>query len=174
MKEKESKPKKAKKEKDPNKPKRVGRTHSQKTRDLISERRRARTVQPRHIGQSSKRKSFYDELNHEWSKVSEKKISDKKRVEIEAARKWIQENKENLGHVEGANDFRLLEPYYEKYGILTEYKEMYHSAYEERVGDVLYSDERTPTNETSNDPYDIVANMNEDYSEIFGGDFDAE
>lgn len=172
MEEKEVKPKKAKKEKDPNKPKRAGRRHSEATRALISERRRARTVQPRNVSQSNKRKSFFDELNHEWSKVNEKKISEKKKAEIEAARKWIQENKHNLGHVEGANDFRMLEPDYQRWGILTEYKEMYLNEYEQCIGDVLYSDERTPINETSNDPYDIVANMNEDYSEIFGGDFD--
>lgn len=172
MEDKELTPKKTKKEKDPSKPKRKGRKHSEATKALISERRRARTVQPRNISQSNKRKSFYDELNHEWSKVSEKKMSQKKREELEAAREWIQKNKHNLGHIEGANDFRMLEPDYERWGILTEYKEMYFNEYEQQVGDVLYSDERTPINENSNDPFDIVSNMDEDYSIIFGGDFD--
>lgn len=165
--------KKNKNDNNEEKPKRSRRPHSEQTKLLISERRRSREVQPRNISQSKRRKSFYDELSHEYEKIGKKKLTEKQKQKLEEAKAWIKENKIELGHVEGANDFRLLEPYYEKYGILTEYREMYFDTYETRVGSILYSDELTPTNDLSNNPFDIVSNaensaeINEDYNELF-------
>lgn len=159
---------------DVDKKKRPPRTHSEATKKLISERRRARTQQPRHAGQSNKRLTFYAELKHEYDSIGDKKMSEKKKRELQDAREWIENNKVELGHVDNVTDFRQLLPDYEKWGVLTEYREMYHKNYEEKVGDILYSDERTPANEVSNDPFDIVSDSmsDSDYREIFGGDFD--
>ncbi len=138
--------------------------HSQETRDKISEKRRARTVQPRNISQSDKRKSFYDELAHEYGKKNNKKISDRKREQLEIARKWIENNKYELGHIDNLNDKKYVLEQYEKDGIVTEYIQMYHKEYELQVGSMLYSDERTPVNnKESDDPYDMVDDLVGDY-----------
>jgi formylmethanofuran dehydrogenase subunit E len=134
--------------------KRIGHKHSQETKALISERRRARTVQPRNVSQSKKRTSFYHELLREYSKNPE-------------AVKWIEDNKSELGYIENLTSREQLLEVYEKHGILTEYFEMYSKVYEEKCGDILYSDERTPVNDKSLDPWDMVENLDE-YNSIFG------
>ena len=161
-----------KKEKPPKPPKaKVTRKHSEATRALISERRRARTVQPRNVSQSAKSLSFYSELLKDY-KVIDKKLSPRQKKQMEDAQKWIEQNKHDLGHIDNVNDFRMLEPDYERWGILTEYKEMYCNEYEEKVSDMIYSEERTPmNNNASNDPYDMVENL-DDFNNIFGVDFD--
>lgn len=134
--------------------KRIGKKHSEETKRLISERRRSRDVQPRNVSQTRKRTSFYHELLHTYGKNKE-------------LRKWIEDNKVELGYVENLNSREQLLETYEKYGILTEYLEMYSRVYEEKCGDILFSDERTPTNIKENDPYDMVDNLDE-YNTIFG------
>lgn len=157
------------------KKKRAKRVHSEETKALISERRRSRTVQPRNISQSPKRKFFYDELVNDYGKI-DKRLSDRKKSQMQSAIKWIEENKYNLGHVDDVNDFRMLENDYERWGILTEYKEMYCNQYETKIGTIIYSDELTPMNDNeSDDPYMMLENMDLDFAEIFGtGDFDNE
>lgn len=134
--------------------KRIGKKHSEETKRLISERRRSRDVQPRNVSQTRKRTSFYHELLHTYGKNKE-------------LRQWIEDNKIELGYVENLNSREQLLETYEKYGILTEYLEMYSRVYEEKCGDILFSDERTPTNIKENDPYDMVDNLDE-YNTIFG------
>ena len=134
--------------------KRIGHKHSEETKALISERRRARTTQPRNVSQSKKRTSFYHELLNEYKGNKE-------------AVKWIEENKLELGYIENLSSREQLLEVYEKYGILTEYFEMYSKVYEEKCGDILYSDERTPINIKSLDPWDMVENLDE-HSSIFG------
>lgn len=125
------------------KPKRAPRKHSDATRALISERRRARTVQPRNISQSSKRKFFYDELLKDYGKDPKLK-------------KWIDDHKYELGYLDNVNDFRMLDSDYERWGCSTEYREMYTKEYEQKCADILYSDERTPTNESTSDPWEMI------------------
>lgn len=134
--------------------KRIGRKHTAETKALISERRRARTTQPRNVSQSKKRTSFYQELLTDYAKDPE-------------ALKWIEENKSELGHVEDLHSREQLLEIYNKHGILTEYLEMYSKVYEEKCGDILFSDERTPVNDRSDDPWDMIENIDE-YNSIFG------
>lgn len=138
--------------------KRIGRKHTPETKALISERRRARTVQPRNVSQSKKRISFYQELLNDYSKDPE-------------ALKWIEQNKFDLGHIENVQCREQLLEIYNKHGILTEYLEMYSKVYEEKCGDILFSDERTPINERSDDPWQMADNLDE-YQSIFGESFD--
>lgn len=138
--------------------KRVGRKHTAETKALISERRRARTTQPRNVSQSKKRTSFYQELLNDYSKHPE-------------ALEWIENNKMDLGHIENLQSREQLLEVYNKHGILTEYLEMYSKVYEEKCGDILFSDERTPINERSDDPWQMADNLDE-YSSIFGEHFD--
>jgi len=133
---------------------RTGRKHTAETKALISERRRARTTQPRNVSQSKKRTSFYQELLNDYSDNSE-------------ALKWIEDNKNELGHVEDLNSREQLLEIYNKHGILTEYLEMYSKVYEEKCGDILFSDERTPVNVRSDDPWEMIENIDE-YNSIFG------
>lgn len=143
---------------DPNAPPKPKRSHSPETRALISERRRNRAVQPRNISQSLRSLSFYSELEKEYEKISKsKKLTEKDKKKVADARAWIADNKYNLGHIDNANNFRMLEEDFKKWGILTEYKEMYHQTYEDRVGTILYSDEISPINHTSNNPEDIIS-----------------
>jgi hypothetical protein len=134
--------------------KRIGRKHTAETKALISERRRARTTQPRNVSQSKKRTSFYQELLSDYSKNPD-------------ALKWIEENKSELGHVEDLHSREQLLEIYNKHGILTEYLEMYSKVYEEKCGDILFSDERTPVNDRSDDPWEMIENIDE-YNSIFG------
>lgn len=145
-----------KKSNEPNK--RTGRKHTAETKALISERRRARTTQPRNVSQTKKRTSFYQELLNDYSNNPE-------------AVKWIEQNKADLGHVENLNSREQLLEIYNKHGILTEYLEMYPKVYEEKCGDILFSDERTPVNNKSNDPWEMADNIDE-YNSIFGEPFD--
>ena len=137
---------------------RTGRKHTAETKALISERRRARTTQPRNVSQSKKRTSFYQELLNDYSNNPE-------------ALKWIEENKSDLGHVDNLNSREQLLEIYNKHGILTEYLEMYSKVYEEKCGDILFSDERTPVNVRSDDPWEMIENIDE-YNSIFGESFD--
>lgn len=138
--------------------KRIGRKHTAETKALISERRRARTTQPRNVSQSKKRTSFYQELLNDYSKHPE-------------ALEWIESNKLDLGHIENLQSREQLLEVYSKHGILTEYLEMYSKVYEEKCGDILFSDERTPINERSDDPWEMADNIDE-YNSIFGEPFD--
>jgi len=138
--------------------KRIGRKHTAETKALISERRRARTTQPRNVSQSKKRTSFYQELLHDYAKHPD-------------AVKWIEQNKMELGHIENLQAREQLLEVYNKHGILTEYLEMYSKVYEEKCGDILFSDERTPLNEKSDDPWQMADNLDE-YNSIFGEPFD--
>lgn len=138
--------------------KRIGRKHTAETKALISERRRARTTQPRNVSQSKKRTSFYQELLSDYSKYPD-------------AVEWIEKNKSELGHIENLQSREQLLEVYNKYGILTEYLEMYPKVYEEKCGDILFSDERTPVNDRSDDPWQMADNIDE-YNSIFGEPFD--
>ena len=143
----QKKQRKPRKPKDPNRiHKSTGRKHSESTKLLISEKRRARTVQPRNISQSNKKTSFYQELESDWSNMESKKNSDRKNQKIREAKEWIQQNKEGLGYIpkEKLNDKEMVLLEYDKYGILTEYLEMYNVNYEESIPDVLFNDERAP------------------------------
>lgn len=134
--------------------KRIGKKHSEETKRLISERRRSRDVQPRNVSQSTKRTSFYHELLHTYGKNKE-------------LRKWIEDNKYELGYIENLNSREQLLETYEKHGILTEYLEMYSRIYEEKCGDIVFSDELTPLNIREDDPYQMIENLDE-YNSIFG------
>lgn len=151
------------------------RRHSESTKMKISEKRRARTVQPRNISQSARRTSFYAELLNDYKNFGGKKLSAKKKEELKIALQWIENNKTELGHIskEDLFDRKQVLEIYQKNGIITEYIAMYHDQYEERVGSMLYSDERTPFNDrVSDDPYDMsesfdVDDFVSDYAEIF-------
>lgn len=134
--------------------KRIGKKHSEETKRLISERRRSRDVQPRNVSQTTKRTSFYHELLHTYGKNKE-------------LRKWIEDNKYELGYIDNLNSREQLLETYEKYGILTEYLEMYSRIYEEKCGDIVFSDERTPLNTKETDPWEMADNLDE-YNSIFG------
>lgn len=151
------------------------RRHSQATRDKISEKRRARTVQPRNISQSARRTSFYAELLNDYKNFGGKKLSPKKKEELKIALQWIENNREELGYIskEDLFDRKQVLEIYQKNGIITEYIAMYHDQYEEQVGSMLYSDERTPFNDRmSDDPYDMadqfdIDNFVSDHAELF-------
>lgn len=151
------------------------RRHSAETRAKISEKRRARLVQPRNVSQSARRTSFYAELLNDYKNFGGKKISAKKKEELKIALQWIENNKKELGYIskEDLYDRKQLLEIYEKHGIITEYIAMYHDQYEEKVGSMLYSDERTPVNDRlSDDPYDMADSFDvddfvSDYAEIF-------
>lgn len=157
---------------DVDKPKR---RHSQATRDKISEKRRARTIQPRNCSQTAKRTSFYAELLNDYKKFGGNKLTEKKKEELRIALQWIENNKTELGHInkEDLFDRKQLLEIYEKNGVITEYIAMYHDQYEEQVGSMLYSDERTPFNDrVSDDPYDMseafdVDSFVSDFADIF-------
>ena len=85
----------------------------------------------------------------------------------EELRKWIEENKYELGYIENLNSREQLLEAYEKHGILTEYLEMYSRIYEEKCGDIIFSDERTPINTRDDDPWSMADNLDE-YNSIFG------
>jgi hypothetical protein len=142
----------------PKQSKRTGRKHTAETKALISERRRARTTQPRNVSQSKKRTSFYQELLNDYGKNPE-------------AITWIEQNKFDLGHIENLTCREQLLEVYSKHGILTEYLEMYPKVYEEKCGDILFSDERTPINDRSDDPWQMADNLDE-YNSIFGEPLD--
>lgn len=111
------------------KKKRTRRKHTQETKDLISMKRRARTVQPRNSSQSTKSKSLYDELKSDYKK-------DKN------ALKWIEENKEKLGFIDTGNplqDSELMIETAKNWGIKTEFSEMYDRTYEHKLGDMIFS-----------------------------------
>lgn len=134
--------------------KRIGKKHSEETKRLISERRRSREVQPRNVSQTRKRTSFYHELLNDYGKNPE-------------LREWIEKNKHELGYIENLNSREQLLETYEKHGILTEYLEMYSRIYEEKCGDIVFSDERTPVNTKEDDPWQMADNLDE-YNSIFG------
>lgn len=175
---KKAKAKKPKKPKDPNRiHKSTGRKHAASTKALISEKRRARTVQPRNISQSTKRTTFYHELEHDWSSMESKKNSDRKNQKIREAREWIEQNKEGLGYIpkDKLNDRELVLLEYDKHGILTEYLEMYNQNYEERIPDVLFNDERAPANIRIEDPWEMIDSFSDadsDFDSAFGEKFD--
>jgi hypothetical protein len=137
---------------------RIGKKHSEETKRLISERRRSRTVQPRNVSQTSKRTSFYHELLADYGKNKD-------------LREWIENNKYDLGYIDDLNSREQLLEDYHKHGILTEYLEMYSRIYEEKCGDILFSDERTPLNTISDDPWSMVENLDE-YDSIFGEQYE--
>jgi hypothetical protein len=109
-----ARPKKPKAQPDPNKPRRK---HSAETIAKMSERRRARTVQPR-SGTSKKRQNLYQELKHEYKNSPE-------------ALRWLEENKDKLNV--SAEETRA-------WGIHTEYHQQYPGIYERTVGSILYGD----------------------------------
>jgi hypothetical protein len=161
----------------------LGRKHSEHTKLLISQKRQNRVVQPRNISQSSKRTSFYHELEHDWQGMISKKNSDIRNNKIKEALNWIESNKEELGYIpkEKLNNREMVLEQYDKHGILTEYLEMYNSNYEERIPDVLFNDERAPANVRVDDPWEMIdsfsdmdSDFSDSYAEIFGdtGEFD--
>lgn len=168
---------KPRKLKDPNKPHgSLGRRHSADVRAKISEKRRARTVQPRNISQSNKRTTFYHELENDWANMESKKNSDRKNKKIREAKEWIQQNKESLGYIpkEKLNDKEMVLLEYDKYGILTEYLEMYNVNYEESIPDVLFSDERAPANLRVEDPWEMIDSFSDadsDFGDLFAENF---
>jgi len=172
-----NKTKKPRKVKDPNKIHgSVGRVQSPEVRAKISEKRRARTVQPRNISQSNKRTTFYHELENDWQTIKSKKNSDIKAQKIQEALEWIEANKVELGYIpkEKLNNREMVLEQYDKYGILTEYLEMYNNNYEERIPDVLFSDERAPANIRVDDPWEMIdsfsdsdSDFNDEFTEIF-------
>jgi hypothetical protein len=175
----EHKNKKAKKPVNPDKKPHgsLGRRHSDLVKAKISEKRRARTVQPRNISQSNKRTSFYHELEHDWQGMISKKNSELRNNKIKEALEWIESNKEELGYIpkEKLNNREMVLEQYDKYGILTEYLEMYNSNYEERIPDVLFNDERAPINVRINDPWEMIDNFSDsdsDFSNIYAEIFE--
>jgi hypothetical protein len=178
------KSKKPRKPKDPNRiHKSTGRKHSQETKNRIAEKRKARTVQPRNISQSNKRTTFYHELENDWQTIKSKKNSDIKAQKIQEALEWIEANKVELGYIpkEKLNNREMVLEQYDKYGLLTEYLEMYNNNYEERIPDVLFNDERAPANVRVDDPWEMIdsfsdsdSDFSDDFAEIFcaGGGLD--
>lgn len=180
-KETKAKKTKTKKVKDPNAVKRphgsIGRRHSPEVRAKISEKRRARTVQPRNISQSNKRTSFYHELENDYSSLISKKNSDRRNDKLKEALEWIESNKRDLGYISKdiLNNREMVLDEYDKYGILTEYLEMYNVNYEERIPDVLFNDERAPANIRIEDPWEMIDSFSDadsNFEDCFAEKFD--
>lgn len=133
---------------DPNKPRRK---HSPETIAKMSERRRARKVQPR-SGTSKKRQNLYQELLYEYKELAKKKKGTKGVAE---AIKWLEENKSKLAQT--ADETRDM-------GILCEYHLQYPGIYEVRVGNVLYG-EKADEGLMVDDPWETAEEL--DSSEDF-------
>lgn len=138
----------------PLKPKRK---HSPETIAKMSERRRARKVQPR-SGTSKKRKNLYEELKYEYK--SSKTNNERKLKENAAALDWLEKNKKNLSDTAEST---------KEMGILCEYHQQYSGIYEIKVGAVLYGDK--VDDEYSNDLPDhfedlVVVDSSESYDEL--------
>lgn len=122
------------------------RKHTAETKALMSERRRARTTQPRD-GQSKKRKNLYEELKHEYKNCRDQK----KKAEV---LKWIEANRRKLDTT--AKETAEL-------GIVTEYHEMYNVVYEKKVGSILFdNDDLRHSEDNLDDPWNTVQNLDGD------------
>lgn len=130
------------------------RKHSAETRALMSERRRARTRQPRE-GQSKKRKNLYEELKHEYKNCKDPK----KKAEIYA---WLEANKKDLNTT--AKETAEL-------GIVCEFHEMYNVVYEKKVGSILFDNDDLRNSESNmDDPWNTVQNLDEELVDTCGLD----
>ena len=129
----------------------------------MSERRRARTKQPRE-GQSKKRKNLYEELKHELKSTRPRSERDKKR--IADAKEWLEQNKPWLDTT--AQETREL-------GISCEYHEMYNVVYEKKVGSVIFdNDDVSGHHSDEQDPYNLIDDSisQEDIDEIQEGAYE--
>jgi hypothetical protein len=162
-----------KKNQDPNKPKRTRKPHTEATKAKIREKRnlRGKDNQPRNISQSSKRKSFYDELvNDVKTDKAYKKVS-KKDKEILLA--WLENNKHELGHIDNPKHSDEVFEKSHEMGIENEFTEMYKRTYEFKVGDMIFdSDSFKNLESNQDDPFNIVSGIEESEGDFFSGDFD--
>lgn len=140
------------------------RKHSEETKRKISEKRRMRdgVNPPRHAGQSKKRKSLYDELKNDYQKAIEKDPS---------IAKWLEDNKVELGHLEGEIFAEKIKEKNREFGIITEFTEMYSRINEYKIADVLYSEDDFDDRDvdTSKDPYMMIERLDSGL-DIFGMD----
>ena len=134
---------------------RAPRKHSEETKRKIGEKRRLRsaTNPPRHAGQSKKRKSLYDEIKNDYSKLFKKDP---------AAKEWLENNKVALGHLEGEIWRDNILAVSREMGIMTEYSEMYPRVYEQKVGQITFDQDDVDDHgrsENTADPYYMVDNL---------------
>lgn len=139
------------------------RKHTEETKRKIGEKRRLRsaTNPPRHAGQSRKRKSLYDEIKHDYSKLFKKD---------ERAREWLEKNKLELGHLEGEIWRDNILAVSREMGIMTEYSEMYPRVYEQKVGQITFDQDDVDDHARSvntTDPYNMIDRL-DDGLDIFG------
>ena len=139
------------------------RKHSEETKRKIGEKRRLRsaTNPPRHAGQSKKRKSLYDEIKNDYSKLFKKDPQ---------AKEWLEKNKLALGHLEGEIWRDNILAVSREMGIMTEYSEMYPRVYEQMVGQITFDQDDVDDHsrsENTTDPYYMIDNL-DDGMDIFG------
>lgn len=133
------------KNKDPNYvPKR---RHKPETIAKMSEKRRARTVQPR-SGTSKKAHNLYQQLKKDY-----KGHPDEKEV-----LKWIEENKHllNISAEETRDDW----------GIHCDYHSQYPGIYEIKTGSIIYGDKIDEDPDAETDPYELIENEEDNPFEI--------
>lgn len=112
------------------------RKHKPETIAKMSEKRRARTVQPR-SGTSKKAYNLYQQLKKDYK-------GDKNYDEI---LKWLEENKYLLNNT--AEETREL-------GIQCDYHSQYPGIYEIKTGAILYGDKVDEDPDTETDPYEMI------------------
>lgn len=124
------------------------RKHSPETIAKMSEKRRARTKQPR-SGTSKKAQNLYQQLKKDYKGT-------KNEAEILA---WLEKNKAALNTT--AEETRDM-------GILTDYHEQYPGIYEVKVGNILFGDKIDEDPEKETDPYE----MTDSYDDLTENPFD--
>ena len=122
------------------------RKHSERTKLIMSERRRSRTKQPRD-GSTLKADNLYKMLKKEYAKSKHK----------DEVFKWLEDNKHLLN--ESAQETR-------EHGILTPYSDQFQGWHEIKVGSVLFGEtyDYAPDN-ASNDPAVLIIQKEEQENE---------
>lgn len=121
------------------------RKHSPETIRKMSEKRRARTVQPR-SGTSKKAQNLYQQLKKDY----------KGHKNYDEILSWIEENKHLLNNTAEET---------QEFGIHCDYHSQYPGIYEIKTGAILYGDKVDEDPGTETDPYVLVDDLEFDEDE---------